>query len=127
MRSFFGVGLILVDLYSFGSENLITLFITIGNTICYAVILGFIIRGNGLNDFLPADIYIVTGNIVGFNVLTVQNRSMAQTMAVIDLTLEKNGDGLFSYDELRARVADAAAEYDNIVQEYGEEELDQAA
>lgn len=41
--------------------------------------------------------------------------------------LEKNADGLFSYDELRSHIADAAAEYDNIVQEYGEEELDQAA
>ena len=48
----------------------------------------------------------------------------------VDLSLnglKKNGDGLYSYDELRARVADAAAEYDELVREYGAAEIDQAA
>ena len=42
------------------------------------------------------------------NVLTVQNRSMAQTMAVIDLTLEKNGDGwrVTGRDSEFVRIAD---------------------
>ena len=41
--------------------------------------------------------------------------------------LQKNDDGLYAYDDLRARIADATAEYDRIVEEYGQEELDQAA
>lgn len=41
--------------------------------------------------------------------------------------LQKNDDGLYAYDDLRARIADATAEYDRIVDEYGQEELDQAA
>ncbi len=41
--------------------------------------------------------------------------------------LKKNKDGLYSYEDLRGRIADATAEYDRIVNEYGDEELDQAA
>ncbi len=41
--------------------------------------------------------------------------------------LQKNADGLYAYDDLRARVADATAEYDRIVAEYGEQELAEAA
>ena len=41
--------------------------------------------------------------------------------------LQKNADGMYAYDDLRKRVADATAEYDRIVQEYGQEELAQAA
>ncbi len=41
--------------------------------------------------------------------------------------LQKNADGLYAYEDLRARVADATAEYDRIVSEYGEQELKQAA
>ena len=41
--------------------------------------------------------------------------------------LQKNADGLYAYDDLRMRIADATAEYDRIVEEYGEEELAQAA
>ena len=41
--------------------------------------------------------------------------------------LKKNADGLYSYDDLRAHVADATAEYDKIVEKYGEAELDKAA
>jgi glucose-1-phosphatase len=41
--------------------------------------------------------------------------------------LQKNADGLYKYDDLRARIADAAAEYDRIVEKYGQEELAQAA
>ena len=48
----------------------------------------------------------------------------------VDLSLEglkKNEDGLYPYKDLRARVKDAAGEYDKITQKYGEVELDQAA
>jgi glucose-1-phosphatase len=41
--------------------------------------------------------------------------------------LQKNEDGLYKYDDLRARIADATAEYDRIVQEYGQEKLPKAA
>ncbi|MBQ9057849.1 MAG: histidine-type phosphatase [Atopobiaceae bacterium] len=41
--------------------------------------------------------------------------------------LEKNTDGLYAYNDLRARIANAAAEYDAIVAEYGTEELPEAA
>ena len=41
--------------------------------------------------------------------------------------LEKNADGLYAYDALRSRIADAIAEYDRIVEEYGQEELAEAA
>ena len=41
--------------------------------------------------------------------------------------LQKNADGLYKYDDLRARVADATAEYDRIVKEYGQQELPAAA
>jgi glucose-1-phosphatase len=41
--------------------------------------------------------------------------------------LEKNEDGLYKYEDLRARIDGAAARYDEIAQEYGATELDQAA
>ena len=41
--------------------------------------------------------------------------------------LQKNADGLYAYDDLRARIADATAEYDRIVKEYGQQELPAAA
>ena len=41
--------------------------------------------------------------------------------------LQKNADGLYKYDDLRARVADATAEFDRIVEKYSQEELAQAA
>ena len=41
--------------------------------------------------------------------------------------LQKNEDGMYAYDDLRTRIADATAEYDRIVEEYGEEELPAAA
>ncbi|MDO4808242.1 MAG: histidine-type phosphatase [Coriobacteriales bacterium] len=41
--------------------------------------------------------------------------------------MQKNEDGLYSYDDLRARIADSVAEYDRIVEEYDEVELAQAA
>ena len=41
--------------------------------------------------------------------------------------LQKNADGLYAYDDLRARIADSTAEYDRIVEEYGPEELPAAA
>ena len=41
--------------------------------------------------------------------------------------LQKNADGLYAYDDLRARVAKATAEYDRIVEEYGQQELPAAA
>lgn len=41
--------------------------------------------------------------------------------------MQKNGDGLYAYDDLRAHIADATAEYDRIVAEYGQEELPAAA
>ncbi|MBQ9068616.1 MAG: histidine-type phosphatase [Eggerthellaceae bacterium] len=41
--------------------------------------------------------------------------------------LQKNADGLYAYDDLRTRIANATAEYDRIVEEYGEEELAAAA
>lgn len=41
--------------------------------------------------------------------------------------LQKNADGMYAYDDLRARIADATAEYDRIVQEYGQKELPAAA
>lgn len=43
--------------------------------------------------------------------------------------MRKNADGLYAYSDLRARIADATAEYDRIVAEYGqqEQELPQAA
>ena len=41
--------------------------------------------------------------------------------------LQKNEDGLYSYSDLRARIADATAEYDRIVEKYGQEALPQAA
>lgn len=41
--------------------------------------------------------------------------------------LQKNAEGLYAYDDLRGRIADATAEYDRIVQEYGQQELPQAA
>ena len=48
----------------------------------------------------------------------------------VDLSFEglkKNSDGLYSYDDLRARIQESTDEYDNIVQTYGEVELNQAA
>ena len=48
----------------------------------------------------------------------------------VDLSLkglQKNADGLYAYNDLRARIADATAEYDRIVQEYGQEALPAAA
>jgi glucose-1-phosphatase len=41
--------------------------------------------------------------------------------------LKKNADGLYAYDDLRTRIADATAEYDRIVKEYGQQELPAAA
>jgi hypothetical protein len=41
--------------------------------------------------------------------------------------LEKNEDGLYKYEDLRARIDGAAARYDEIAQEYGATEPDQAA
>lgn len=41
--------------------------------------------------------------------------------------LEKNADGLYAYDDLRGRIADATAEYDRIVRKYAAEELPAAA
>ena len=41
--------------------------------------------------------------------------------------LQKNADGLYAYDQLRGRIADAVAEYDRIVAEYGPAELADAA
>lgn len=41
--------------------------------------------------------------------------------------IQKNEDGLYAYDDLRAHIADAVAEYDRIAEKYGEVELDQAA
>ena len=40
---------------------------------------------------------------------------------------QKNEDGMYAYDDLRARIANAVAKYDRIVEEYGQEELAQAA
>ena len=48
----------------------------------------------------------------------------------VDLSLKglaKNADGLYAYSDLRARIADKVAEYDALVQQYGEAELAQAA
>ena len=50
-----------------------------------------------------------------------------QTVELSLAGLQKNADGLYKYDDLRARVADATAEYDRIVAEYGEQELAEAA
>jgi glucose-1-phosphatase len=41
--------------------------------------------------------------------------------------LKKNADGLYAYDDLRTRIADATAEYDRIAKEYSQEELPAAA
>ena len=41
--------------------------------------------------------------------------------------LKKNADGLYSYNDLRAHIKAAADEYNNIVQQYSEAELAQAA
>lgn len=41
--------------------------------------------------------------------------------------LQKNADGLFAYDELRARIADTVAAYDEIVATYADQELAEAA
>ena len=40
--------------------------------------------------------------------------------------LQKNEDGLYAYDDIRARVVDATTGYDRIVEEYGERELAEA-
>ncbi|MBQ9043486.1 MAG: histidine-type phosphatase [Eggerthellaceae bacterium] len=41
--------------------------------------------------------------------------------------LQKNADGLYAYDALRTRIADATAEYDRIVKEYGQEAQEEQA
>ncbi|MBQ9003155.1 MAG: histidine-type phosphatase [Eggerthellaceae bacterium] len=56
--------------------------------------------------------------------------SGAQVPMSVELSfkgLQKNGDGMYAYGDLRARIADATAEYDRIVQEYGQQELPAAA
>ena len=56
--------------------------------------------------------------------------SGAQSPESVDMSfkgLQKNADGLYSYNDLRAHIKAAADEYNNIVQTYGEAELPQAA
>ena len=56
--------------------------------------------------------------------------SGAQSPESVDMSfkgLQKNADGLYSYNDLRAHIKAATDEYNNIMQTYGAAELPQAA
>ena len=61
----------------------------------------------------------------GASLLTPQNPPKSCDLVLHGLAL--NDDGLYNYDELRARIQEATDAYDELIAEYGDEELAEAA
>lgn len=69
-------------------------------------------------------VYQNTDQLRGLTLLTPENPPMSYELTLRGL--EKNADGLYAYDDVRARIQEATDAYDQLIQDYPQELADAA-